>query len=73
MRWYYRQWGRNEQDFDARKSRMAHAVTLFLTGVSGLFIASYGIKWFLTVTMLVFFLFNLVLIMTWSKKKGSAK
>ena len=45
MKWYYGQWGRDYREFDARKFKIAYAVSAFLVGVAGLCVVRLGPKW----------------------------
>ena len=72
MRWYYGQWGHDYREFDARKFKFAHAVSLFLVGVSGLFAVRLGLKWFFSVLLLATAITNFVLIIQWCKKRDSS-
>ena len=71
MRWYYGQWGHDYREFDARKFKIAHAVSIFLVGVSGLFFVGHGLRLVL-VWFLVYAATNLFLITLWCKKKDSS-
>ena len=72
MQWYYGQWGHDYREFDARRFKIAHSVSIFLVGVSGLFAVGLGLRWLLLIMMLVFTSANLFLIMRWCKKKDSS-
>ena len=71
MRWYYGQWGHDYREFDARKFKIAHAVSIFLVGVSGFFVGGDVVRFFIVLT-LVFSITNFILILQWCKKKDSS-
>ena len=72
MKWYYGQWGHDYREFDARKFKIAHAVSLFLVGVAGLFAVGLGLKWVISVLLLATAITNFIFIIQWCKKKDSS-
>lgn len=72
MQLYYGQWGHDYRQFDARRFKIAHAVSFFFVGVAGLCVVRLGPKWAFSVLLLATAITNFVLIIKWCKKKDSS-
>ena len=69
MKWYYRNTGKNYQDFDSRKFRLAHAGSLAVLGILFLIIPITGWDWVKIFLCAAPVIVNYLLILTWCKKK----
>ena len=72
MKWYYGQWGHDYREFDARKFKIAYAVSAFLVGVAGLCVVRFGPKWVFSALLLTTAITNFFLIIQWCKKRNSS-
>ncbi len=69
MKWYYRNTGKNYQDFDPKKFKLAHAGAWVLMAGFALLTKFTGENWILIFLCAAPVLVNYLLIITWCKKK----
>ena len=72
MRWYYRQCGRDYKNYDAKRFKIAHSVSLFLVGLFGLLAVVFDHNGIFLLLMFLAVAMNYALILTWCKKKDSS-
>ena len=69
MRWYYRQFGKEYQNYDANKFRLSHAGSLILFSVLCLLLGFKGHSDILLILMILTVALNFILVLIWCKKK----
>ena len=69
MKWYYRNIGKNYQDFDLKKFRIAHAGSLAVLSIFILLFSVCESGWIKVFLCFAPVFVNYLLILTWCKKK----
>ena len=73
MRWYYRQMGRNDLDYDSGRFKIAHSVCVAFVGIFGVLSIILDQNALFLTLMFVAVVINYALILIWCKKKISSK